>query len=317
MAHIWSIAMGPLRARRRNEIDDTLTVKPSLFSLRPALLGICFAKASINMKARFTFARDVLLLFFLIQFPKPVYSNAATLSHARIHLRSLLHTPLESFKVLPWVFANSRWQNGARPFQCVSSSVEGTHLSSALYWFKSIWANLINTTVLVLHVSVSQRTACTRVCVCDELRPQSDIHTLEAISLMCSPKPWCVQPFISPHHLSAALISRSLNGTKLAGDKSQLHEEYEVGGTIGCTHTRLWMTVSIYMCWACVKTLWYVLQIVAGTIDACIFNCSARMRVGGRSPWTEAEAKLNCAALSLHLFPHWSAPSLPLLFSLH
>lgn len=37
----------------------------------------------------------------------------------------------------------------------------------------------------------------------------------EVIGLMCSPEPWCVQPPVSPHHLSAALIRGSLNGTRL------------------------------------------------------------------------------------------------------
>lgn len=144
-----------------------------------------------------------------------LHTHLCTHSHTHFTLRSLLHVPLESLKVIPWVFANNWRQNEAPPFQYVSSSVEGTHLRSSLYWFKSIWANLINTTVLVLQMSVSQK----GLFVCDELQLLWEIHSFEVIGLMCSPEPWCVQPFISPHHLSAALIRCSLNGTRLASHK--------------------------------------------------------------------------------------------------
>lgn len=59
------------------------------------------------------------------------------------------------------------------------------------------------------------------------------------------------------------------------------------------------MAVSIYMCLACVNGVYYVLRRVAWTIDACVFNCEACMRVRRRSPWTEAE--LNSSMLPCHL----------------
>lgn len=154
--------MGPLRVCRKNEIDDTLRVKACLPPKANSIKNLFLLNHQHIQEHTFTRTGVV----FFVQFSKCMHTNKGTLFYTNtdtlwcthLHLRSLPHTSLGHFEILPWVLANNRWQNGTRLFRWVSSFVEGTHLSSALYWFKSIRANLINSTVLVLQMSVFQRT---------------------------------------------------------------------------------------------------------------------------------------------------------------
>lgn len=119
------------------------------------------------------------------------------------------------------------------------------------------------------------------------------------IGLTCSPGPGYVQPPISRHRLSAALIKGSLNATKL-GWPSVLSARGIWNRNALRLHTLCSLVLPIYMC---VNVWLYALQRVAWTIDACIFNCQASVRVGGKGPLDRRWTKLSHAGLSLNLFP--------------
>ena len=154
MSGAW-IAIGPMGALRRNEMDDTLPVKHCiLLQARSVKNAFVLNHQYMHRYNTHTLSAMAFLSWLKWSF---IVDTCTFTSHTRAHTymwtgatghthththRSLLQVPC-SLKIIPWVF---------------SSSGEGTHLCSALYWFKSIWSNLINTTILVPLMSVWQRT---------------------------------------------------------------------------------------------------------------------------------------------------------------
>lgn len=126
-----------------------------------------------------------------------------------------------------------------------------------------------------------------------------DIYTSAAISLMCPPKPPCMQPCNSPHHSSALLISCSLSGTNLARPMS--HKEYEMGGTDGCAcaHRNHW---AVGMFVACVKTFFYVPHIDGPLTH--VFLIAGPVWKSLAEPLDRGRRQLAWAGPPRHWFPH-------------